>query len=125
MQAELQQYLLTQLKEDYLKKFSDGADSHVSDTDVLNALFINYRKTSTASRGLRLSYLGTVLMKRHYDEYRYELSQIPSNKVYVMLDKNMEWPYYIGKKYVSFFNKDDAAWFRLNNSDLNSYIEQL
>ena len=43
--------------------------------------------------------------------------------MYLKLDQNMEWPYYFTKKKFVLFHQDDAAWFKLNSSDIGAFIE--
>ena len=126
MQNPLHKYLLNELKQDYLHVLRRSGDTpESSDYQFFADIIENYRLLNNKSTGVRLTYFGEKLMSKHYDKYRYKLNESPNNKVYVMLDKHMEWPYYIGKTYVTFFNRDDAAWFRLNNNDLIQFTEQL
>jgi hypothetical protein len=128
MQQSLHEFIFDNIKDTYLKSKYGSVDTPINELvekDLYKAVFYNYRKSNNKHLGLRLTYIGEMLMKKHFVEYKYELKKRPTNKVFIMLDKYSEWPYYIGNKYVSFFSQDDAAWFRLNNSDLEDYIEQL
>lgn len=103
----------------------DTTDVELTDHQIFNCIFSNYRKTSTRHIGLRLTYLGCTLMKRHFAEYKYAITTAPSNQSLIMLDKKMEWPYYIGKTSISFFNEIDASWFKLTGSDIIKFSEDL
>lgn len=73
--------------------------------------------------GLRLTYLGNELLKQHYSFYEYDHSINPTPKMYVMLDNTMEWPYYFTKKKMVMYSQEDSAWYKLNGSDINAFIQ--
>jgi len=73
--------------------------------------------------GLRLTYLGNELLKQHYTFYEYDHSINPTPKMYVMLDNTMEWPYYFTKKKMVMYSQEDSAWYKLNGSDINAFIQ--
>lgn len=91
--------------------------------DQLQLLFKNFRMSNNTPVGLRLSYLGNTMMANYYKEYSFPINGEVNHKAIILLDKNMKWPYYIGKKYVTFYSENDAAWFRLNDNDLSKYSE--
>lgn len=95
------------------------------DTDKLRLLFCNYRFVDNKPHGLRLTYFGEQLMSKYFDSYKFQTDFKACHGAMVSLDKFMEMPYYVGRKYVCFFGEDDAAWFRLNNSNLNDFVEYL
>ena len=123
----LHEYILHTIKPTYLKKFggTDTPSQDIPDSDIFNDMFVNYRKTKDKHFGLRLSYVGEVIMKAHFSEYKYLIQNTPSNQALIVLDKKMEWPYYVGKKYVAFFNEIDASWFSLTGHDLAKFTEDL
>lgn len=86
-------------------------------------LFTNYRVSNDQHTGLRLSYFGNKMMSSEFKEYKFEFQGKINHKTYILLDRNMKWPYYIGKKYVSFYSENDAAWFKLNDQDLGKYVD--
>lgn len=91
--------------------------------DLLQLLFKNYRFIKQQHHGLRLTHLGVRILKKHYDHYSYGVAEKPSHQDFVILDKKMRWPYYISRKVATFFNENDAAWFRLNGENIGSFAE--
>lgn len=112
-------YLITHLNKVY------GEISDFSDKKMLQILFTNFRATKTNTIGLRLSYVGNTVMAKVYDRWTYEHTGNINHKSYLTLDRNMVWPYYIGKKLVTFYSENDAAWFRLNGGDISKYSEYI
>ena len=100
-------------------------DYELMDTDRFRLIFSNFRHVNGKPHGLRLTFFGDQLMARHFQQYKFPTEYKASHRAMVKLDKNMLMPYYIGRKYVSFFGEDDATWFRLNGSDLNEFVEYL
>lgn len=120
-------YLLEVLKPQILvsiKSYTDNPD-RLSSKELLQMLFVNYRSSNGIHTGLRLSYFGNSIMRSEFEEYKFEFKGKVNHKTYILLDKNMKWPYYIGKKYVSFYSENDAAWFKLNDQDLGKYVEYI
>lgn len=124
MSGNLHQYILRSLRDDVIK-YSYIEGDQPTDLSILRLIFKNYRHTSKYSKGLRLTYIGDRVMCKHFVSYSYETSERISHKAILGLDKNMLWPYYIGKQHVTFYNQDDAAWFQLNGGDLNTYTDYL
>ena len=108
----------------YLTKRSGDA-VNLSRDDLLRLIFSNYRTLNGSPHGIRLSPLGNNLMSKKYNHYRYQHNGNVNNKAFIVLDKMMKWPYYLGRNTVTFYSEDDAAWFRLNGNDLNNYVEFL
>ena len=106
-----------------IKKYGDNPK--YSRDELLRLIFANYRVLNGTAQGIRLTTFGNNLMSKHYDSYKYEHNGNVHNKAFILLDKQMNWPYYLGKKIVTFYNENDAAWFRLNGNDINSYVEFL
>ena len=89
-------------------------------------LFSNFRiSKEKGPLGLRLTYLGNELCKRHFDFYEFNHDIVPTPKMYLVLDNKMQWPYYFTKRKMVLFNKDDAAWYKLNGKDIEAFIEIL
>ena len=118
--------LLEVVKHDeYWERKLMSRDYELMDTDRFRLMFTNFRHLDNKPHGLRLTYFGEQLMARHFDCYKFETEYKANHRAMVILDKNMMMPYYIGRKYVSFFGEDDATWFRLNDSNLNEFVEYL
>ena len=100
-------------------------DYDLLDTARFRLLFTNFRFVDNKPHGLRLTYFGEQLMTRHFTRYKFDTDYKANHMAMIKLDKNMSMPYYIGRKYVSFFGEDDATWFRLNDSNLNEFVEYL
>lgn len=100
-------------------------DYDIMDIDRFRILFTNFRFLNNKPHGLRLTYFGEQLMARYFQCYKFQTDYKANHKAMVILDKHMQMPYYIGRKYVSFFGEDDATWFRLNDSNLNEFVEYL
>ena len=62
---------------------------------------------------------------KRWEKIQCPLEENPSNQALILLDKNMQWPYYVGKKYVTFFNEVDASWFQLTGKNLKQFAEDL
>ena len=111
--------------DEYWERKLMSRDYELMDTDRFRFMFTNFRHINNKPHGLRLTYFGEQLMARHFDCYKFETEYKANHKAMVILDKNMMMPYYIGRKSVSFFGEDDATWFRLNDSNLNEFVEYL
>jgi len=111
--------------DEYWERKLIARDYELMDTDRFRLLFTNFRFLDNKPHGLRLTYFGEQLMARHFTRYKFETDYKANHKAMVKLDKNMMMPYYIGRKYVSFFGEDDATWFKLNDSNLNEFVEYL
>jgi hypothetical protein len=102
---------------------------HNSDREEINlnqqlsAVFYNFRIKDLKPLGLRLSKLGNKLLSKVYVNYKYEHTQKITHKTFIVLDKNMVWPYYITNTHITFYSAEDAVWFRLNGQNLDNYIE--
>ena len=109
----------------YWEKKLMARDYELMDTDRFRLMFTNFRHLNNKPHGLRLTYFGEQLMTRHFTRYKFDTDFKANHMAMIKLDKNMSMPYYIGRKYVSFFGQDDATWFRLNDSNLNEFVEYL
>ncbi len=118
-----------------LSKLKDQVDSHFqkilnepqsfSEEETYRILFENYRKIDNQHHGLRLTSFGNSLLSKHYDFYKYKHEEKILNKSFIVLDKSMKWPYYLGRQIVIFYSQEDAAWFRLNGQNLNRFIDYM
>ena len=118
-----------------LSKLKVDIDSHCqkalgevrafSEDEQYRMLFENYRKINDRPYGLRLTGFGNKLLSKHYDFYKYKHEEKILNKSFIVLDKSMKWPYYLGRQIVIFYSQEDAAWFRLNGQDLNRFIDYM
>lgn len=117
--------ILTDLKKDLDSHFKKAlGEQFVFDQDEMyRAVFENYRKVNNMPYGLRLTTFGNNLLSKHYKFYKYSNEEKIQNKTFIVLDKSMKWPYYLGRQIIVFYNEEDAAWFRLNGQNLNSYID--
>lgn len=96
-----------------------------NDKILLRYLFKNYRHYKDKNIGLRLTFVGNQTLRKHFQDYSYPMEGKINNRALIALDKSMLWPYYIGKQYVSFYSKDDAAWFQLNGNNLNNFSQYI
>lgn len=92
---------------------------------LLRYIFKNYRYSTYQHKGIRLSFEGNRLLQKHFESFSYPLSERVAHTATIALDRNMLWPYYIGKQYVTFYSADDASWFQLNGKDLNSFSDYI
>jgi len=116
-------YILTTVKEDitHLLEKKDGQEVARSDKRLLSIMFKNYRFRKNTHHGLRLSYIGNRVLSKHFGSFPFPLEKSPSNESLIKLDKSMKWPYYISTNFAVFYSENDAAWFKLNGSDLGSF----
>jgi len=112
------------LQDDICLYLSDGENSgNHTQQELLSAVFRNYKLQNNQHHGLRLTAFGHKMLSKHYANYGFEHNNLFNHSVILVLDKSMKWPYYLNKKKVFFYNQDDAAWFRLNDHDLNQYAQ--
>ena len=97
--------------------------SELSIQDKCFRVYSNFRIKEDIPHGLKLTTFGKNLLGRFFDQYKYENDCLLNGKVLLKLDEAMIWPYYVNKKNVIFFSQEDSAWFRLNGSKLESYID--
>ena len=127
MHTELHSLILESVNprlEVYLEK-AGYKNQTFSDNEKLALLFTNFRIKNNQGVGLRLSRIGNIIANKVWESFTYEHIGKISHRAYITLDKNMIWPYYIGKKYVTFYSDNDASWFRLNGNDIAKYSEYL
>ena len=134
--------LQTKIIKDILKTINDGLLPNTSrrpgfekyskfykkfigfDKDQLGyKIFSNYRVTKNDTKGLKLTYLGNELLKRHYDSYEFKHDILPTPKMYLALDNHMQWPYYFTKKKMVLYSHEDAAWYRMNGGNIEDFVD--
>ena len=114
------------IKDTLWAKLSKIGNSDIpTESQFYGSMFQNYRRTKHKHLGLRLSFIGERVMRSHFTSYKYILEEKPSNQSLISLDKNMQWPYYIGQKYITFFNEVDASWYRLTGNNLKQFTEDM
>lgn len=86
-------------------------------------IFSNYRVSKNDTKGLKLTYLGNELLKRHYDSYEFKHDIVPTPKMYLALDTHMQWPYYFTKKKMVMYSQEDAAWYRMNGNNIEDFTD--
>lgn len=103
------------------------AESTESFTDdfILHKIFKNYRVSQGKPHGLRLSFIGNSVLKQEFEYHQYDHNDTVNNEIYISLDRNMVWPYYVAKNFVIFYSDVDAAWFKLNGESLRDYKEYI
>lgn len=128
MRENLHTYILEQVKDNVRRTLETRyGDHNYTDKELFRILFKNYRYSDKTHSGLLLTYFGHQALSKVFDCYSYEINfnnkkfNKTKHSTLIALDKNMKWPYYIGKKYVTFFSEDDASWFRLSGSDINDF----
>ena len=128
MRENLHTYILNEVKDNVVRTLTSRyGEQKYTDQELFRILFKNYRFKQKEHTGLLLSYFGCQALSRVFESYSYQINfnqpkfKKTKHSTLIALDKNMKWPYYIGKKYVTFFSEDDASWFRLSGSDINDF----
>ena len=121
--------ILNKIEQDVLDSLQSNTKEKKSFSrdDILRAIFVNYRSEYGISKGLRLTNFGNKLLAKHYQTYKYNITDKINNLVLISLDKSMKWPYYLGTRsnHVVFYSEEDAAWFRLNGNNIKHYVESI
>lgn len=97
----------------------------ISDHLCYSVLFKNYRRKNNSHLGLRLTFSGHTILKKHFVCYSYNHKTFLSNKVLHCLDKKMSWPYHISNNNVIFYSENDSAWFKLNENNLETFLDYI
>lgn len=125
----LHQFILNELRDRAIATIiaEDINDETKSFTDdiILKKIFYNYRLERGVPRGLRLTFLGHSLLKTEFEYHLYEHEDHLTNEIFLGLDRNMSWPYYVTKNRVAFYSNVDAAWFQLNGRSLADYKDYI
>lgn len=129
LQVSFHEKLLAKIENDVLDSLKSNTSSptNYSKDEIFRTVFANYRVVSGNPSGLRLTNFGNKILSKHFDFYKYPIQDEINNFVFITLDKNMRWPYYLGTRnnYVVFYSEDDAAWFRLNGNSIKRYVESI
>ena len=106
---------------------ANNADKKYNKDEILATIFYNYRVVDNVPKGLRLTSVGSKIMSKHFQIYKYSINDDINNLVLVSLDKSMKWPYYLGTRsnHVVFYSEEDAAWFKLNGNNIKHYVESI
>lgn len=88
-------------------------------------IFNNFRIRKGVPEGLRLTSLGNEILKRNFEHWEFSHDIQPTPKMYLFLDNKMEWPYYFTKKKLVLYCKEDAAWYKLNGNDMESFTDKM
>jgi len=97
------------------------------DEVALNMMFRNHRSVGNLHKGLRLSPMGHEILSLVFEHYTYTHSgngTTVNNKAISVLDRFMEWPYYLDRNEITFYGSTDAAWYALGG-DLSNFIGSL
>ena len=112
-------------KKTTIMAFHNPGGDKLTDEQFYKVMFKNYRVKNKKPYGLRLTGVGNTLLKRVYDAHTYPITGKVHHQALVLMDLNMQWPYYVGRTLATFYSENDSAWFRLNNNDLKLYTEHL
>ena len=97
----------------------------LSEEHVYRRMFDNFRYVNGAPFGLRLTHAGNIVMAKYFEKYQFENASKVNHKALIILDQNMQWPYYVGNKYVAFYLQADAGWYVMTGCDLNQYTKMI
>jgi hypothetical protein len=127
--SSLHEKLLAKIERDVLDSLQTNTPSptNYSKDEIFRTVFLNYRIVSGSPAGLRLTSFGNKILSKHFQSYKYPIQDEINNLVFISLDKNMRWPYYLGTKsnHIVFYSEEDAAWFRLNGNSIKRYVESI
>jgi hypothetical protein len=93
--------------------------------DKCHLIFKNYRVEQGVPVGLRLSATGHRLLARFITITEFKLITPIVGVILVDLDRAMKRPYYLSKQKIAFYDKEDAAWFKLGGHDLKYFAGNL
>jgi len=122
-QQDLHAIILDRVKPYLLGILSKTSDKRYSDNELLAIIFKNFRITKNCPTGLRLSHAGNIVLAKAWQSWKFQHTGNITHKAYILLDKNMIWPYYIGTKFITFYSENDASWFKLNGNNISKYSE--
>lgn len=127
MQVSFHEQLLAKIEKDVLDSLKSHQERSYSKDEIYRVIFANYRIVSGCPEGLRLTNFGNKILSKHFQFYKYPIQDEINNFVFITLDKNMRWPYYLGTRsnHIVFYSEEDAAWFRLNGNSIKRYVESI
>jgi hypothetical protein len=121
--------LLAKIESDVVESLQTNTEpsTSYSKDEIFRTVFANYRLVSGSPTGLRLTSFGNKILSKHFTFYKYSIQDEINNFVFITLDKNMRWPYYLGTRnnHIVFYSEEDAAWFRLNGNSIKRYVESI
>lgn len=121
---QLQFQIIQQLKQHH-EKLNEYTDAEVVSMVFKNSLS-RYNSYAVKQIGWRLNDYGNVLMMSVYDHYDFGIQkQNITNAVILKMNKVTTWPYYLGRKRLVLYSKDDAMWFKLYGYDLEKYVKAM
>lgn len=118
IQYQIAEYIMNSLRDS--NRLADA-----STIDMCYAVFQNFRLSNSVPKGLRLTTFGNRYMSKHFTSFEYPLAEELVGITLVNLDRAMTRPYYLTKKKVTFYDENDAAWFRLGGSNLQGFSKSL
>jgi hypothetical protein len=116
----IQYQIVNYINKNLLRPIKDFSDCSLQ--EKCYRVFANYRNSNDQPKGLRLTTWGKSRLEKSFESYKFETDTELTGKILVKLDEAMIWPYYVNKKTVVLFNQTDAAWFKINGSSLDNYI---
>ena len=127
--ASLHEQLLAKIEGEVRQSLEvvNKSPTSYSKDEIFRTVFANYRLVSGSPTGLRLTSFGNKILSKHFTFYKYPIQDEVNNFVFITLDKNMRWPYYLGTRsnHIVFYSEEDAAWFRLNGNSIKRYVESI
>ena len=93
--------------------------------EKLTQVFSNYRITEESPVGIRISNIGKTLLDPVLEKYTYDHEYEVSLGVLLHLDRNMLFPYHIDAQHITFYSKQDAAFFKMGGCDLKGFVKQI
>ena len=94
------------------------------DEELIRNIFVNYRKTSTGARGLRIHEEAELLLSYHFDSYKISLGELyiekPAHTIF--LDRVATMPWCLNAHGIILFEKELAMRTKMVG-DLDSLIE--
>jgi hypothetical protein len=89
-------------------------------------LFTNFRYTGGSQTGIRLTHFGDMLLRKaEKPSYEFALKERLTGTMLIALDENMVNPYHVDNGSITFYGKDDAAWFKMGGGSLSGFIEMI
>jgi len=118
----LQQQIVEDLKQYEFIHQDEGREwGEWSRQITVGKIFSNHRQ----GKGMRVSKFGLLFMRRVYDSYDIQIkSPKPvKTKDIVLLEKHLDYPYYVTDRRLILFSERDAVDFKLYNGDFIAWCE--
>lgn len=113
------------LLDNHFKNDPNRLYSPLTTEGKLRLVFKNYRCMHGKNTGIRLSHFGQSLLCPVLDNYNYDHKFGLSLGILVALDKYMLHPYHIDDRDITFYSKEDAAWFKMGGYDLKGFTDMI